>query len=201
MIGFWVKNEQVTQIVVPDSITDIKPYAFYGCKQLTSVQFHKGVLSVGTDAFRNTPAVKDLWFEGKESDWSESFLRVSGLYGRMNEIRCHYYELDFAQAQFKFSDRIYSNQYESMYFAPEEATLGGINLREGEDYTLSYSNPDGTGVGLIEVTITGIGKYTGTLTAEYYVFINQVHAEWADPNAIYLTYTGAEQYPELRLID
>ena len=38
---------------------------------------------------------------------------------------------------------------------------------EGKDYTVEYSTSDFTNVGIIEVIITGIGNYTGTVTREY----------------------------------
>ena len=46
-------------------------------------------------------------------------------------------------------------------------TLAGKTLTENTDYTLSY---DSASVGYMTVTVTGIGGYTGTLTAEVYVY-------------------------------
>ena len=42
-------------------------------------------------------------------------------------------------------------------------------LEAGKDYTVEYSKTDFTNVGTIEVTITGIGNYTGTVKRSYKV--------------------------------
>ncbi len=44
-------------------------------------------------------------------------------------------------------------------------TYGGVTLAEGTDYTLSYAN--NTTVGTATVTATGLGSFTGTLSASF----------------------------------
>ncbi|MCH5212584.1 MAG: leucine-rich repeat domain-containing protein [Oscillospiraceae bacterium] len=48
--NLYVDNEPVTELVIPDSVTSIGNYAFYGCK-LTSVTIPDGVTTIGTRAF------------------------------------------------------------------------------------------------------------------------------------------------------
>ena len=45
------KYELVTDLVIPDTVTEIKNYAFDGCKSLTSVSIGNGVSSIERDAF------------------------------------------------------------------------------------------------------------------------------------------------------
>ena len=52
-------------------------------------------------------------------------------------------------------------------WSPAVADKEGNALVEGKDYTVEYSTSDFTNVGIIEVIITGIGNYTGTVTREY----------------------------------
>ena len=52
-------------------------------------------------------------------------------------------------------------------WSPAIADKEGNALVEGKDYTVEYSTSDFTNVGNIEVIITGIGNYTGTVTREY----------------------------------
>ncbi|MDO4854291.1 MAG: SHIRT domain-containing protein [Coriobacteriia bacterium] len=52
-------------------------------------------------------------------------------------------------------------------WAPEVTAKDGSKLTEGTDYTVEYSTTDFTNVGTIEVTITGTGNYTGTVTKTY----------------------------------
>ncbi len=47
----YINNEEVTSVVIPDTITEIKPYAFSGCSGLTSITIPNSVTSIGNDAF------------------------------------------------------------------------------------------------------------------------------------------------------
>ena len=49
--NLYVNGELVTDLVIPNSITAIKPYAFCYCKSITSVTLHENVVSIGEAAF------------------------------------------------------------------------------------------------------------------------------------------------------
>ena len=49
--GLYLNGSLVTDLVVPDEIKVIKPYAFYGCSSLRSVYIHSGVTEIGYYAF------------------------------------------------------------------------------------------------------------------------------------------------------
>ena len=63
---FYMKNEngeyqEVTEdIVIPDTVTEIKSNAFYGFKNLTSVTIGKNVTSIGVDAFNNCSSLTSI---------------------------------------------------------------------------------------------------------------------------------------------
>lgn len=48
----YLNEEKVTELIIPNSITQIKPYAFCG-GSFASVTFHSGVKEVGAEAFYN----------------------------------------------------------------------------------------------------------------------------------------------------
>lgn len=53
---FFIKNnsrkyEEVTNIILPDSLTSIKNYTFAGFKNLTSINIPSGVLKIGKGVF------------------------------------------------------------------------------------------------------------------------------------------------------
>ena len=49
--NLYLDGELVTEIIIPDTVTKIKNYAFYNCKNLKSVAIPESVVSVGSDAF------------------------------------------------------------------------------------------------------------------------------------------------------
>jgi hypothetical protein len=50
---------------------------------------------------------------------------------------------------------------------PDVVTIGGAELKEGEDFTVVYSDPSSENVGVYKVTVKGKGLYKGTATANY----------------------------------
>lgn len=49
--NLYVNGKRITDIVVPDEITKIKPYTFYQFSGITSIDIHKNVTEIGTAAF------------------------------------------------------------------------------------------------------------------------------------------------------
>ena len=47
----YMNGEEVKDLVIPDSVTSIGTYAFYGCSDLTSVTIPNSVTAIGDDAF------------------------------------------------------------------------------------------------------------------------------------------------------
>ncbi len=48
----YIGNNEVTELIIPEGITQIKNYTFYNCSSLTSVTISNGVTSIGNEAFR-----------------------------------------------------------------------------------------------------------------------------------------------------
>ena len=51
--NLYLNGELVTELVIPDSVTSIGDYAFYGCDSLTSVEIPDSVTSIGNYSFYN----------------------------------------------------------------------------------------------------------------------------------------------------
>ena len=51
--NLYVNSVLVKDLIIPDSVTSIGSYAFYGCTGLTSITIHDGVTSIGEYAFKD----------------------------------------------------------------------------------------------------------------------------------------------------
>ncbi|GMI39571.1 hypothetical protein TeGR_g12080 [Tetraparma gracilis] len=50
-VGEWEGDEEVYDVTFADGLTEIKEYAFQGCKGLTNLSFHSAITTVGEYAF------------------------------------------------------------------------------------------------------------------------------------------------------
>lgn len=74
--NLYVKNELVRNLVIPDTVTEIKGYAFYGCTCLLSVIIPESVKSIGYSAFYLCSNLTSVTFENKEG-WSTNSTSIS----------------------------------------------------------------------------------------------------------------------------
>ena len=61
--AFWrsaLYDEQLTSIVIPESVTEIGDNAFYGCIYLTSVTLPNNITSIGNGVFRGCKALESI---------------------------------------------------------------------------------------------------------------------------------------------
>lgn len=71
-------------------------------------------------------------------------------------------------------------------WAPEVKDAGGNALKEGTDYTVSYSKDDFTNAtGAITVTITGKGNYAGTIAKSYRITKAPLHVVTGSATKVY----------------
>lgn len=59
-----VNGLKLTDLAVPESITTIEKYTFYGCTGLESITFHKGVTTVAQNSFNGCTNVKKIVCQG-----------------------------------------------------------------------------------------------------------------------------------------
>lgn len=83
----------MTSVTIPNSVTSIRDYAFYGCKKITNVIIPNGVTSIGNyaflactglasitipnsvtsiaeGAFKSCSGLTDVYYTGTQSDWN-----------------------------------------------------------------------------------------------------------------------------------
>ena len=61
--------ELLTSLVIPDSVTEIKNYAFHYCDSLTSVTIPNSVTSIGEDAFEYCTNLMSVYYDGDIASW------------------------------------------------------------------------------------------------------------------------------------
>ena len=81
------------------------------------------------------------------------------------QIRKEVIPVDLTGAEIVLSETAFT--YNGKAQKPTVRTVGGMELNEGTDYTVKWSNASSKNAGDYTVTITGEGNYTGTTTATY----------------------------------
>lgn len=56
----FVNNATITEVVIPDSVTEIKTMAFYGCANLEKVQLGKGITVITDNAFSCCSKLREI---------------------------------------------------------------------------------------------------------------------------------------------
>ena len=78
--NLYLNGAEVTDLTIPDSVTSIRSYAFYGCSGLTSVTIPDSVTSIGDYAFYNCSGLTSVTIpDSVTSIGSYAFRGCSGL--------------------------------------------------------------------------------------------------------------------------
>ncbi len=60
--SIYLNGTEITELVIPEGVTEIKPFVFCGCTSLTSVSIPDGVTSIGERAFYHCDNLADITF-------------------------------------------------------------------------------------------------------------------------------------------
>ena len=63
-------NEEITEVLIPDSVTSIDLGAFKGCSSITTIHIPASVASIGGYAFNNCTSLTSINFKGTKEQWN-----------------------------------------------------------------------------------------------------------------------------------
>jgi len=166
--------ESLKTVKIQSKLSNIDEYVFYNCPNLKTLKIPYGVDSVGKRAFGYYETVDEV-VENSEGSTkeikSEHKVKNFKVYGKKCKALTDYCKdndlkfidmYDVGNATASPKSQTYTGK---SIKASVTVKLAGITLKKDTDYTLKYANT--VNVGTATVTITGIGKYKGTLVKTY----------------------------------
>lgn len=91
--NFYLNNELVTQLVIPETVTRINAYAFLNCQTITSVVIPSSVEIIDHDAFSGCSNLTSVYYTGTTEDWGKVKVGIINQ-PLMNAMRYYYSEVE-----------------------------------------------------------------------------------------------------------
>ncbi len=202
--NLYLNNELVTDLVIPESITAIKRYAFWGCTSLTSITIPESVVSVESEAFLHAKSISIVDVKATmppTNQWSNFSTTTYDNAKLIVPVECvDAYKAANGWNSFKNIEE-YKEVYTLTLIADEEhgTVSGGGTYAKGEQVTITATPNEGyhfvqwsDGVTENPRTIT-VEQHT-TLTAEFLLTTYDLTLDVN--NATMGTVTGSGTYRE-----
>ena len=135
--NLYLNDEKVTELVIPESVTSIGDYAFYGCSSLTSVVIPNSVTSIGDWAF-------------------EGCYGLERIYLLIEEPLIDIYNAFFSE---------YESEFERVFIVPESA-VETYRTAEGWSGIAKYITGSERMTKSIEVTASNSGSAVRTIIGD-----------------------------------
>ena len=162
-------SKEGSQFTIPDSVTYISNYAFYGCTGLTSIVIPNSVTSIGGYAFEDCTGLTDVYYTGTQEQWNAIDIGSYNTPLTSDNIHFNYKPLS--------SISVYTKPTKTSYYVGESLDTTGLVLQltyndnSTESVTTGFTTSgfDSTTAGTKTVTVTYNGK-----TATFDVTVNEV---------------------------
>ena len=82
----FVNDEQVKSLVIPAGTPEIRPYAFYNCTTLESVELDEELLSIGTQAFFDCTGIKELTIPCNVAEIGSRAFSTTDFYNKLTAL-------------------------------------------------------------------------------------------------------------------
>lgn len=144
---------ELTGVMIPEGVTGIGAYAFANCSSLESITIPESVASIGADVFEGCG---ELTVYAKEGSYAQTYALENNIL--FSAIEPEAKELSACQITITPQHVEYTGEPLNVTVTVKDGT---DTLTEGEDYSVAYG--DNVNVGTVHVTLTGMGKYTGSV--------------------------------------
>ena len=147
-------NTALESITIPKNVTNLSHYLFSGCKDLKKIVIPLSVTSVEMNTFEN---IDNFTIYGYRGSYISSYARQNNIeFKPIDSIDSDIFKIVY-EKEFQYTGSKIEPIVEIFY--------DDIELTEGVDYKISYSNNIDQGTGII--TITGISPITGSVNKEF----------------------------------
>ncbi len=152
--NLYLNNQLVTDLIIPDGVTEIKEYAFDGCSSLTSITIPDSVASIGRSAFSGCSSLQSItipFVGGSKKTASDTYQYPFGyIFGTSSYT-------GGMETEQKYYGSSSSSMTSTTYYIPASltsVTVTGGNILRGAFYSCdsltSITIPD---------SVTSIGNY------------------------------------------
>ncbi len=156
----------ISSVTIPQSVVQIESLAFGECSNLKKVVIRNKKIDIGDSAFYE-PSENLVIYCYKDSSALQYAKYYKIGYSILKEEKT---DITKAAAKTKITGVINKTYTGKLLLQPELAvTVNGHKLKLNTDYTLKYLN--NKNIGMACVTVVAKGKYTGSITKKYKIYI------------------------------
>ncbi len=152
--NLYLNGELITELIIPNTVTEIKDYAFYGCECLSNVIIHDGITAIGEFAFYDCTNIKDIKYSGTEEQWNSI---PKG--NKWDSFFANYYPAPTINytITYNYNPEVqsYSQGLEYTKIDDNTCCVSGIGTCTDTDIIIPATSPDGYTVVGITTTETG----------------------------------------------
>jgi hypothetical protein len=174
----FVKNEDMTSIYIPHSVTSIGTSAFYGCS-VTEVHIGDGIESIGMGAFTNCVRLESLYLHATTPPSLGDYALMSDATGAYNYIGCTIYvPREYVEAYKSHSSwSKYKDYIKPFDYVANEDVNDDETSSFGFNHRLLLVDHTGVNCGYCPEMIDRLLALSKSEYADYYYDV-QVHGGW-----------------------
>lgn len=150
----YLNNKLITDLVIPETVTEIKNYAFQELEHIKTVTLHKSLKTIGRYVFSGCTNINKVYYSGTEKDWADiefgdsnaPILNSERVYIRPvivknkqgEEVGKEYFVVDSAADLSKIS--IDMKGYKPIYYTDSECTVPCVEMPVVNDDMVIYAD-------------------------------------------------------------